>query len=101
MRTRLEFSAVLNAISGPKKVYFQKPSNVSMKYPCIVYNIDNLSSLYADDIKYKNMTRYTVTVIDENPDSTIYKELLKLNYSNLDRMYVSDQLHHFVLTIYY
>lgn len=101
MRTRLEFSAVLNAIPGVKKVYFQKPANLSMKYPCIVYNIDNLASVYADDIKYKNMTRYVVTVIDENPDSAIYKELLKLNYSSLDRMYVSDQLHHFVCTIYF
>ena len=35
MNRRIEFQKVLEDILGSKEVYFQKPTNISMKYPAI------------------------------------------------------------------
>lgn len=101
MRSRLELSEILNAIPGPKKVYYQPSGNIHLVYPCILYEMDRVESAYADDTMYRGMKRYTVTVVDTNPDSTIYEDVLKLRYSSFDRKYVSDQLYHYVCTIYF
>lgn len=102
MRTRIEFrNELASKVDSNVTLYFQRPDNTHMDYPCIVYNIANKDDLYANDKRYKRMTRYTVTVIDENPDSSIPEALEEFEYSSFDRMYVSDGLNHFVYTIFY
>ena len=101
MRTRLQLSTVLNSIPGAKKVYFQPPTGLQMVYPCMVYRLDTINFEHADNKKYVGMKKYTVIVIDENPDSTIYESILELPYSSFNNVYVSDQLYHFVITLYY
>lgn len=101
MRSRLELSQILNAIEGPKKVYFQPPDGTKLVYPCIIYNLVSINHRNADDIKYIGHKKYEVIVIDKDPDSTIYESLLDIKYSIFNRVYVSDQLYHYVVNIYF
>lgn len=101
MGKRSDFSAILNAIPGVKKVYFQPPESVRMEYPCIRYSKNDESNLRADNILYVGRTRYEVIVIDTNPDSPICDEISKIPYASFSRWYPSDNLNHFVYTIYF
>lgn len=109
MATRIEFHEKLCAIlnpdsenpqSGPLKCYFQPPESVRLKYPCIVYDLDMIEGRYADDIRYVNKRRYSVTVIDPNPDSEIPDRITTLPYCRFSRHYTADNLHHYVFQIY-
>lgn len=98
---RLEFHSILVDILGSTKVYYQPPSTIQMKYPCIIYAKSSMDTKHADDDKYLNTVRYTVTVVDSNPDSDIAFKLHKLQYSKFNRHYTSDNLNHDVFDIYY
>lgn len=100
-RTRAEFHEVLCELIGNCNVYFQPPSTVQMKYPCLVYSLSTPDVKHADDIKYLTKTRYSVTAISKNPDSDLYQKLLELPYSSFDRPYVADNLNHWVISIYF
>lgn len=84
-----------------KRCYFEPPNSIEMSYPCIRYSRSNDQDTYADNIKYKRCKRYTVTVIDEDPDSQIAKRVSDLSYCSSDRNYDSDGLSHFVYVLYY
>lgn len=86
---------------GKDHCYFEPPSGEEMKYPCIRYEYTNNNSDFADNIKYRKSKRYTVTVIDEDPDSKIPDKLEELPYCTSDRKFAVDGLNHFVYTLYY
>lgn len=103
MRTRLDFREVLIQTLGidSSRMYFQPSENTKLTYPCCLYKIEDLDLANADDIHYKNMVRYTVTIIDADPDSEYWKKLIGIPYSNFDRYYAADYLNHWVFRIYY
>jgi|RifOxyD3_1024039.scaffolds.fasta_scaffold05774_3 hypothetical protein len=92
---------ILVILLGSSYVYFQPPASIKMTYPCITYFLDTINTSYADSIKYKNKTRYTVTIIDKNPESEIPNSLMNLEYCSFDRHFVADNLHHFTFILYY
>lgn len=101
MASRLELHEELCALLGTRNVYFQPPSSVKMTYPAIVYSLDNLESRHANDAIYTTNTRYSVTYIDANPESTMIKSLLKLPHCRFNRFYIADNLNHYTYTLYY
>lgn len=101
MGTRLELHNKLEGFLGNKHVYYQPPASVKMEYPCIVYSKDNIKSTYADDAGYSFINRYVVTIISKMPDNDAIYKLLRLPYCSYDRHYVSDNLNHDVLILYY
>lgn len=82
-------------------VYFQPPESVKMEYPCIVYERDSVHRTFANDSPYVNTMRYTVTVIDKNPNSELNKRMLEITGCAFDRHYVASNLNHDVYTLYY
>lgn len=87
---------------GENHCYFQPPGDPEMRYPCIRYNYTNDDDDFADNIHYRRSKRYTVTIIDENPDSKIPERLKEaLPYCSSDRNFAVDGLNHFVYTLYY
>ncbi len=66
MGQRLELQQLLETFAP--NVYFQPPTNVQLKYPCIIYKRDFANSEFADDIVYNHTLRYAITIIDQNPD---------------------------------
>ena len=102
MGNRLELDALIREILGGTNVYYQPPESTKLKYPCVIYHLDDGRPEYADDKMYKFMKSYTVTVIDPNPDSTIpdrFRE--RLPYCRPGRWYAADNLNHWPFTIYY
>lgn len=102
MESRIALQKELSAINGVQKAYFQPPASVRMKYPCIVYELSHKKIFHADDRVYRFKNRYSVTVIDSDPDSKIPDLVLtSFPYCSFDRVYKADNLYHYVLTLYY
>ena len=72
-----------------------------MEYPCIRYTKRKPGTKKADDITYSQINSYEIIVISKKPDHPVINELLKLPYCSWERWYVSDNLNHDVLTLYY
>lgn len=92
-------SSILGAEEGPKRVFFQPPESIKITYPAIIYELSGVKVTHADNVNYMVSREYSVTVIDEEPDSEIFKMVLDLPYCKFDRFFVSDNLNHFVYTI--
>lgn len=82
-------------------VYYQPPDGLQMKYPALVYEKSSASTQFADDRPYIYTNRYTLTVIDADPDSLIPDNIGMLPRCTKDRHFVVDNLHHDVFVMYY
>lgn len=100
-RSRIELHEILCNLLGSRNVYFQPPSSIQMKYEAIVYSLNDIDAKHADNAKYLTAKRYSVIAISKNPDSDIYDKLMSLPYSEFDRFYASDNLNHWVFTLYF
>jgi hypothetical protein len=99
---RLELQAILEALAGVgQKVYFQPPASVQMVYPCIVYERDRLSTIFADNNPYRHLQRYQVTVIDREADSVLIPKVAALPLCVSNRHYTANGLHHDAFTLYF
>ena len=99
MSLRLDLQKLLEEISN--YVYFQPPTNVQLKYPCIIYKRDFADTKFADNEPYAHKKRYMVTVIDQNPDSEIPGKVAALPMSLFNRFYTVDNLNHDVYSMYF
>lgn len=80
-------------------VYFQPPSSVQMTYPAIRYYLNDILAQHADDIPYIRSLRFTVIVIDKDPDSAVSEAISEFQGCRFSRSYSSDNLNHFVYEI--
>ncbi len=101
MQRRLELHEILCGILGSRYVYFQPPESVKMTYPAIVYSLADMPNVHANDGVYLYGNRYEVIVIDKNPDSEFKDKIIELPTCRFDRSYTSDNLNHFVFSLYY
>lgn len=106
-KQRLELHKILCELmdihdsNGDRHVYFQPPASIRMKYPAIKYSLSDINNTYADNISYKQLDAYEVILIDADPDSIYINKLSQLPYCRFDRYYPSDNLNHYVFTLYY
>lgn len=101
MAQRLELQTLLKNLLGSDHVYFQPPATLGLEYPCIVYHRDNEDATFADNKPYSRKKRYTVTVIDRNPDSLIPDKVGALPLCTYNRFYTADNLNHDVYTLFF
>lgn len=101
MASRIELHEKLKAILENNNAYFQPPNNVSMKYPAIRYSLNEIDSQFADNMSYVKTIGYEAILITRDPEDKRINGIMNLPYARFDRMYVSDNLYHFVFTIYY
>ena len=101
MGTRLELQTKLEEILGNRHVYYQPPESLKIEYPAIAYSKEKIDKDYANDKAYRFKTRYSITVIDRKPDNPVITKLLTMPYCAHDRHYVSDNLNHDSLTLYF
>ena len=99
MGLRLELQKLLENVTT--NVYFQPPTNVQLKYPCIIYKRDFADTKFADNEPYGYKRRYMITVIDQNPDSEIPEKIAALPMSLFNRFYTVDNLNHDVYSMYF
>lgn len=83
------------------RCYFQPPESVKMNYPAIVYGLDDIESIYADNGVYSSKRKYSVTLIDRNPDSVYIEQLFNFPLCEFDRSYQKDNLNHYVFNLFF
>lgn len=101
LRTRLELHDILKKLPSVEHVYYTPPTDVSMNYPCLLYNLSSMLVRHADNVPYLGAKRYSLTWIDEDPDTVVPSYILDLPYCSFDRSYVADGLYHFVFTLFF
>lgn len=100
MATRQELHAKLSEITP--NVYYQPPATVRMRYPCFVYDLADVDTMYADNRVYGAMNAYTVTYICPLPAEEFPKQMLEtFRYIRFERPYTADNLHHYTFRLYY
>lgn len=82
-------------------VYFQPKQNITLVYPCIVYERDDSWVTHANNNLYRSKKQYQVTVIDRDPDSQIPDMVEALPLSRLSRAYQVDGLYHTSFNIFF
>ena len=101
MKSRLDLQSELEEMLGSKHVYYQPPENLKIEYPAIIYSVNDIININADNIKYHNRIQYQLIVIDKKPDNEVIKKILDLPLSSFDRHYAYNNLNHDVITLYY
>lgn len=104
MDRRAELHQILKSlyINGTPHVYYQPPKDARIDYPCIIYKLDDMPALHADNNPYKFGHKYQVSVIDRDPESPLRERIASLPTCRMKTSpYVSDNLHHFVFSLYY
>lgn len=99
MGQRLQLHQLLETFTD--NVYFQPPTNIQLKYPCIIYKRDFADTKFADDKPYNLKLRYAITVIDQDPDSDIPSKVASMPLSLFNRFYTADNLNHDVYNVYF
>lgn len=98
---RLLLHEIFREILGTRNAYFQPPESVKMNYPAIVYGLDGIENTYANDGVYLSYRKYSVTVIDKDPDSPLVGKVATLPTCRFIRHYEKDNLNHDVFTIFF
>lgn len=98
-RPRADLQQILLGLCD--NVYFQPPNGVQMEYPAIVYRRDFEDAGFADNVKYRHMRRYQVTVIDRNPDSEIPDQVGMLPLCTFNRFFTANNLNHDVYNLFF
>ena len=97
---RIDLHRTLVNVLGSSYVYFQPPTGMKLQYPCIVYNLATANDVHANNHIYRRLYRYTLTYITKDPDDPKRDLLDDLSYCAFDRFFTSDNLNHFVYSIY-
>jgi hypothetical protein len=101
MGTRLELQTLLESILGSGNVYFQPPETIKMNYPCIIYKRNKDNTDFADNKPYNHTKRYSVTVVDRNPDSLVPDKIAMLPMCLFDRHLQVNGLNHYIYNLYF
>ena len=100
-RTRVELHHKLVEMLGSNNVYFDPPENFKLKYPCIVYYLEGLADIPADNQTYRRLHRYNLTYITTKAEDPFAEELAALRYCTLTRPFAVSDLHHWSYTLFY
>ena len=101
MHNRLDLHELLCEVLGSRNVYYSPPATIRMKYPAIVYSRSDIDNKFANDSVYNQSHVYSITVIDDDPDSEIVERMSLIPRCKFDRHFVSDNLNRDTFTIYY
>jgi hypothetical protein len=99
MDRRLQLHQLLETFT--ENVYFQPPTNIQLKYPCIIYKRDFADTKFADDKPYSRKVRYMVMIIDRDPDSDIPAKVAEMPLTLFNRFFTADNLNHDVYNVYF
>jgi hypothetical protein len=100
-KDRLSLHSKLVEMLGSPNVYFQPPPTIVLKYPCIIYKLDDVTSIHANNLRYSGSKRYLLTFVDKNPDTTIYEKVFDLPYSAFETSFIKDNLNQHICSLYW
>lgn len=97
--TRNDLDSMLRGL-GIKNLYFQPSESIKIKYPCIIYKLDDIPTLSADDLHYKMNTIYQLIYVSKSPTDQMVHTLAGLPKCTFERFYTMYELNHYVYRIY-
>ena len=100
-KTRESLQCLLEKTIDSKQVYFQPPASIRIKYPCVVYELEDLTPVFADDLTYLLHNSYQITYMTHDPDDCVIKKIAGLPQIRFSRYFSADNLHHYVYIMYY
>lgn len=80
-------------------VYYDPPESVKLRFPCIIYTHQGITTTYADNLPYTQFSVYQVMSVSRSADDPLVAELSRTPGFSFDRHYVSDNLHHNVFDV--
>lgn len=101
MASRLLLQSQLEKLLGSRNVYFQPPESIKMNYPAIVYSLNDIENVHADNGVYSSYKQYSVTLIDKNPDSQFVGMVAAIPTCRFNRHYKSENLNHWTFSLYF
>ena len=102
MNRRFELHAKLETLIQSKHVYFQPPASVRLVYPCVVYTIGEGDVKRGNESIYQYVNSYILTLIYKHTTIAILDKVLKeVEMCKLNTTYCSENLNHYVFTVYY
>ena len=101
MDKRMSLQVELERLAG-RNVYFQPPASVQLVYPCVIYNISAGDTKRADDSVYTYTNRFELIFIYRKPNVEIIEQVLRtFPMCSVSRVYIADNLYHYVFNLYY
>lgn len=100
-KTRESLQCLFECTIDSKNVYFQPPASIQIKYPCLIYELEDLTPVFADDLTYLLHNSYQVTYITRNPDDCNIRKIASLPQVRFSRYFSADNLHHYIYIMYY
>lgn len=82
-------------------VYHQPPESLKLVKPCIVYKLDKMPGIVADNKRYFGTKRYLITVMDSDSDTLIPGKILELPYTKFETHFVANNLNHYVCSLHW
>lgn len=102
MRSRLTLHTKLCTILGNTHVYYQPPESVKLYYPCIIYELSDVSTFKNDDTSTPTHKLYTIKHIYKDVDDELIDEMItRFQYCSFNRRFIADNLYHDVFELYY
>lgn len=98
---RIELHQLLCDTLGSRNVYFQPPTGTKIQYPCIIYRLNNADDQHANNEIYRRLYQYSLTFITKDPDDPKRDAIDNLQYCRFTQFFTSDNLNHYVYTLYY
>lgn len=102
-RERVEMHQMLKSLFPAHmepRVYFQPPQSTKIEYPCMIYKLSDMPQKWANNLPYHWERAYQLTYISRDPKDPMIEKLIALRETKFDRYFSSDNLHHFVYTIF-
>lgn len=102
MASRQKLDEELVNLLGCKNVYFQPPSSVTLKYPCIIYSLSRTDVARADNRNYIKTNEYHVKHIFKSLSNELKDQLLE-NFQMIshDARFVADGMYNDEFTLFY
>lgn len=98
-KPRISLSDVFHGLCP--NVYFQPPGGHKLKYPCIVYSLEDLEPSHADNLVYKIEAQYSVQYITMDPDDSVIYDIAMLPLCTMSNSFNNDNIHHYQYRLYY
>ena len=100
MDQRLLFHSKLSSVLPGVALFFSKPPDTELVYPCVIYTRSRAKALHANGKKYSVRPMFTCVLMTNLPDDHLFNILENMSLSTHDRSYLSDDINHDVFTIY-
>ena len=93
----------IKRVQGDDNVYFQPPEGYKMTGdPRTLYERDSGDTIFADNVPYRFMERYKLTVMYTDPDCDLAIRFIEhFPLCRMDRHFVSSNMYHDVLVLYW